>query len=313
MDVTGYHIFNIAVHIANSFLVYLFISSTLGLPVFKEKYAGKAKRMGLFTALLFAVHPVQTEAVTYIISRTELLATFFYLSAVVLFIQGAQKPQPIYYYAGVFFSALLSMSSKEWAVTLPAILMLYDYLFLSDRNVKKVLSHSPAFVLAALPWGIILYNLNLFTNSSVGFNMSSVTVGVAPPTTVTYLLTSINVLWTYMRLLFLPVSMNLDYDYPIAKTLFEFPTLLSLLGHVLLVGAAWWAYLKKGWLLIPFGVAWFYIVLSPVQSFVPIKDIIFEHRVYMPSIGIFIVFVTAYEGIFDWIAQRAARRVKGEG
>lgn len=305
-DVTGYHVFNVAVHIACSFLVYLLIGTTLSLPVFKEKYAGKATRMGFLGALLFAVHPIQTEAVTYIISRTELLATVFYLLAVVLFIKGVQKRHAFSFYSvGVFFSAVLAMSSKEWAVTLPAILMLYDYLFLSDRNIKDVLSHAPAFVLAALPWGIILNNLNLFTNTSVGFNMASVTTtGEAPPTVLTYLLTSLNVLWTYIRILFLPISQNLDYEYPMAKTLFEFPTLLSLVGHVLLVGAAWWAYIKKGWLLIPFGVAWFYIVLSPVHSFVPVKDLIFEHRMYMPSIGFFIIFVVAYEGVFEWINQR---------
>ena len=52
--------------------------------------------------------------------------------------------------------------------------------------------------------------------------------------------------------------------------------------------------------MIPFGVAWFYITISPVQSFVPIVDVIFEHRVYLPSIGFFIVFIVAYEAVFDW-------------
>ena len=88
--------------------------------------------------------------------------------------------------------------------------------------------------------------------------------------------------------------------------MFELPTLLSLIGHIAVVSAAFWLYKKKGWLLIPFGVAWFYIGLSPVQSFVPIVDVIFEHRLYMPSIGFFIAFVVAYEGIFGWWEARAA-------
>jgi hypothetical protein len=295
LHVVGWHIFNIAFHIANSFLVYLLISRTLSLPTLAEQYADKAKRMALFAALLFAVHPIQTEAVTYIISRTELLATFFYLAAFLLFIQGTQKRTSLYY-IGVFFSALLSTGSKEWAVTLPAMLMLYDYMFLSERNVKNVLSHWKAFALAALPWGLIAYNLNLTSGTSVGFNVST-TSGITP---VSYLLTSFNVLWTYVRLLFLPINQNLDYDYPIAKTLFEFPTLLSFLGHIAVVGVSFWLYKKRGWLLIPFGVAWFYIALSPVQSFVPIIDAIFEHRLYMPSIGFFLVFVVAYESLFEW-------------
>ncbi len=295
LNVVGWHIFNIAFHIANSFFVYLLISWTLNSRSLEKKYGNKAKQMALFAALLFAAHPIQTESVTYIISRTELLATFFYLAAFLFFIQWTKK-RAFVYYLGVFFSALLAIGSKEWAVTLPAMLFLYDYMFLSEMNVKKVLSHWKAFVLAALPWGLLAYNLNLTSGSSVGFNVSTPS-GITP---VSYLLTSFNVLWTYIRLLLIPVNQNLDYDYPIAKTLFEFPTLLSFLGHVTIAGVSFWLYKKRSLLLIPFGVAWFYITLSPVQSFVPIIDIIFEHRVYMPSIGFFLVFVVAFDSLFEW-------------
>jgi hypothetical protein len=301
----GFHVFNVSVHIINSFLVYLLVSLTLSLPVFKDKYADRAKRMGLFAGLLFGVHPIQTESVTYIISRTELLATIFYLAAFLLFTQGIQKRKSIYYIGG-FVTSFLSMSSKEWAVTLPAMIILYDYLFLSDKKVGTVLSHWLAFLLAALPWIAVYHSLNLTNNPSVGFNMVSSSGGTNPPTVITYLLTSFNVLWTYIRLLILPINQNLDYEYAIAKTLFEFPTLLSFLGHIAVVGMAFWLFKKKGWLLIPFGIAWFYIGISPVHSFVPVMDIIFEHRVYMPSIGFFIVFVVAFESVFEWWGERAA-------
>src|SRR5512143_9594 len=163
LNPVGYHLFNIGCHIISGFLVYLLVAATLGLPVFRERYAaGAARRMALFTALLFTVHPVQTEAVTYIISRTELLATLFYLAAVLMFIKAVLKRKAIYY-AGLFFFSLLSMSSKEWAVTLPAMLVLYDYLFLSNRNVKTVLSHGLTFALSAIPWVVIAFNLNLFS------------------------------------------------------------------------------------------------------------------------------------------------------
>ena len=300
LNVVGYHIFNIAFHIANSFLVYLLISRTLSLPVFEGKYIDKAKRMALFAALLFAVHPIQTESVTYIISRTELLATFFYLCAFLLFVKGIEKRNALYG-LGLFIAAILSMASKEWAVTLPAMLMLYDYLFLSGKSVKKVLSHWKLYVLAILPWSVVAHTLNLNSNPSLGFNMATTTTGI---TQMTYLLTSLNVLWTYIRLLLFPINQNLDYTYPVAKTLFEFPTLLSFMGHIAVVAVSFWLFMKKGWLLIPFGVAWFYIAISPVQSFVPIVDVIFEHRVYVPSIGFFLVFVVAYESLFEWWEAR---------
>jgi hypothetical protein len=303
LNVVGYHIFNIAVHIANSMFVYLLLLWTLNLPAVEGKYQGKAKRMALFGALLFGVHPVQTESVTYIITRTELLATFFYLATFLLFIHSVKSKRSFFSVVAVF-TAALAMGSKEWAVTLPALLMLYDYLFLAEGEVRVVATRWMLYGAIALTWVIALHNLNLFaargSGGGVGFNLVS-TSGI---TTKTYWLTSLNVIWTYIRLLFLPINQNLDYDYPIARTLFEFPTLLSLIGHVAVAGAAFWFYKKKGWLLIPFGVAWFYIGLAPVQSVVPIIDVIFEHRVYMPSIGFIIVFVAMYENAFDWWEKR---------
>jgi hypothetical protein len=299
LNVVGYHIFNILVHIANSGFFYLLMLWTLNLPILEAKYGGKAKRMALFGALLFAVHPIQTEAVTYIITRTELLATFFYLATFLLFIKGARTKKSSYY-AGAFFTAALAMGSKEWAVTLPAMLMLYDYLFLSERKFSVVVSRWMVYVAITLTCWIAVRNVPLFSSpvgGGIGFGVST-TSGI---TANTYWLTSLNVIWTYIRLLFLPIKQNLDYDYPIAKTLFEMPTILSFIGHIVVMGSAFWMYKKKGWLLMPFGVAWFYIGLSPVQSFVPIIDVLFEHRAYMPSIGFFLVFVVAFEGFFEWL------------
>jgi len=273
----------------------------------EAKYRGKATRMALFGALLFAVHPVQTEAVTYIITRTELLATFFYLATFLLFIKGAMSGKASYY-VGAVLTSILAMGSKEWAVTLPVLLILYDYLFIAEGKVSTVVSRWMFYLAIALTCTIVLRHLDLFaakgSGAGIGFNVST-TSGI---TANTFWLTSLNVIWTYIRLLFLPIHQNLDYDYPIAKTLFELPTLLSFIGHLAVMSATFWLYKKKGWLLIPFGVAWFYIGLSPVQSFVPIVDVVFEHRLYMPSIGFFIVFVVAYEGISEWWETRAAQK-----
>jgi hypothetical protein len=137
-------------------------------------------------------------------------------------------------------------------------------------------------------------------NVSFGFTVHT-TTGI---TLWTYFLTSCNVTWTYIRLLFLPIYQNLDYDYPVAKTLLEFPTLLSFLGHAAVIAAAFILYKKKNALLLPFCVAFFYITLSPTQSIVPIIDLIFEHRVYLPSIGFFFAFVVLYEEVFEWLGKK---------
>ena len=309
LNVVGWHIFNITVHVLCAVLVYLLILRTLELPLFGKRYEASAGWMALFGALLFAVHPVQTESVTYIISRSELLATVFYLPTFLLLIRHVRTGK-FWYVIAMFLTSLLSMSAKEWAVTLPALVLLYDFLFLADGSFKKVLSRWYVYLVIAIPWYFVFSKMNLTSAESaggVGFNLKS-SAGI---TAGTYFLTSLNVLWTYIRLLFLPINQNLDYDYPIARTLFELPTILSALGHVLIVGACVWLYLKKKWRLIPFGMAWFYIGLSPTQSFVPIVDVIFEHRLYMPSIGFFLAFIVGYEELFRWLdARKAAKTAK---
>ncbi|HYA87349.1 MAG TPA: glycosyltransferase family 39 protein [Nitrospirota bacterium] len=302
MNVIGWHVFNIGLHIANSIFVYLFLLWTLNLPSLSARYGGvRAKRMALFGSLLFALHPVQTESVTYIISRTELLATFFYLATFLFFIKGVRS-RKFSYYIGCFFMSFLAMGSKEWAVTLPAMLFIYDFLFIAEGKLQTVLTRSMAYILVALPWGFVAYNLTSSKLSGAGFGISGQN-GLTPWT---YWLTSFNVMWTYIRLLILPINQNLDYSYTHAMTLFEFPTLLSLLGHICIVAASLWLYVKRKLTLLPFGAAWFYITLSPTQSFVPILDVIFEHRLYLPSIGFFIVFILLFEGVFEWFEKKKA-------
>jgi protein O-mannosyl-transferase len=112
VNVVGWHIFNIGTHVINSILVYLLILWTLTLPSFGKAYAEKSKWMALFGALLFGVHPIQTESVTYIISRSELLATCFYLGTFLLFIKWISTTR-FRYVIGMLVTATLSMSSKE--------------------------------------------------------------------------------------------------------------------------------------------------------------------------------------------------------
>lgn len=308
LNVIGWHIFNTLMHIFNSIFVYFLFFITLNLPSFENKFNDASKSMALFGALLFAVHPIQTESVTYIISRTELLAAFFYLGTLLLYIKYRIKPK-ISYLILATISAYLAMGSKEHAVTLPAILFLYDYIFLANRNLKETIKYWKELLLIASSWILLTILLLSSKLEGAGFNITKET-DITP---LTYLFTQFNVIWTYIRLLFLPINQNLDYDYPIAKTLFEFPTFLSFVGHIAVILLTLYLFLKKGWKLIPFGIAWFYITLSPTSSIVPILDVIFEHRLYLPSVGFFLTFITFYEGLFRWIDIKKKRLVNQNG
>src|SRR5574340_1807356 len=121
---------------------------------------------------------------------------------------------------------------------LPAMLALYDYLFLSGSMTKPVASRWYAYILVMLRWSYLYYSISLFVpqsqNPAIVFNVTTA-MGINAQT---YFLTSMNVIWTYIRLLILPIKQNLDYDYAIAKTLFEFPTILSFAGHITVIAAS---------------------------------------------------------------------------
>ena len=125
----------------------------------------------------------------------------------------------------------------------------------------------------------------LFThNQSIdSHEMHSAIEGSADISSMHYLLTQFRVMVTYIRLLFLPLNQNLDYDYPISKSLFELPALISFLFLITILFFAKRLFSK--YRLVSFSIFWFFLTLLPESSLFPIKDVIFEHRLYLPLVG----------------------------
>ncbi|MDO8426434.1 MAG: hypothetical protein Q7T24_02825 [Deltaproteobacteria bacterium] len=332
LDVTGYHIVNTSVHIINSILAYWLLIATFG---FIEKDDAWARRIAFFSALIFALHPIQTQAVTYIIQRMESLSSLFYLSALLFFVKAAGSERPskrVIFYALVGASYLLGFYSKETTFTLPAIIMLYDLYFVSRGSLKKLVLRWPLYgALAAL---FIFFTVNTIMplggfgdlSKESAVEVSSPTVDASVPTMpreesagfkVTYispkeyLLTQFNVVVYYISLLAFPANQNLDYDFPRATGLFKapmphkgaalnipmLPPVLSLSILLFILGLGLFLYFRsKGEAggdrrLISFFIFWFFIILSPTSSLIPIIDVIYEHRLYLASLGFFTVFV----------------------
>ena len=307
LNVVGYHIVNLAIHIMNGIMVYFLVFITLrGILGTDLKSVPKAKRIAIYTALLFAVHPIQTQAVTYIVQRMEILASMFMLIALLLFIKAVKTSMitmRVFLYGIIAVSYILGFYSKEIAITLPALVFIYDYCFLAEGDFKKIMARMPLyFVLLAM---LAFFTTRTLTglqetpgeSASAGFGVQSITSNE-------YLFTQFNVLWTYLRLLILPINQNLDYDYPVAKSIFEFPTFLSFVGILLILVSAF--YLLTPYAsrfthygrLIAFFILWFFVILSPTSSFIPIIDVIFEHRLYLASVGFFVLLSLAFDSLF---------------
>jgi hypothetical protein len=244
-DVTGYHIVNLIIHLINSLLVYFLVVLTFRTPYFRTVESGGEQScfgrfIALFTALLFVVHPVQTQAVTYIVQRFTSLATLFYLLSVVLYVWGRitgverSGGRAVILYVLSVLSAVLAMKTKEIAFTLPLAVVLYEWIFFQVPWRKRVLVLLPVLLT------LIIVPLSVMgTDKPLGEVLSDLSEKSRIQTDIPrwdYLVTQMRVITTYIRLIFLPVNQNLDYDYPVYRSLFDPPVLMSFLFLVVIAG-----------------------------------------------------------------------------
>jgi len=245
-NVFGFHITNLAIHILSAFFVYLLIRFTITTQLDKssEDYSIRLKSLPLIGSLLFVVHPIQTQAVTYIVQRYTSLATMFYLMALVLFIKARldfiQCKNKFFskshfpFYVCSFVCALLALRTKEIAVTIPVILLLYDFVFFKKnrQSLKNTLLYlSPFFILLF----IILIARVLYGGQNLAGLGEAIDRSFKETPRLTrqeYAVTQINVVLTYMRLILFPVNQIVYYIYPISNSIFSHYTYFSLLIHI---------------------------------------------------------------------------------
>jgi len=181
------------------------------------------------------------------------------------------------------------MFTKETAITLPLMVVLYEYCFFKINNN---INWKPLIPFLGT---LLIIPLAMLLTKSVNFQemhrINEPSSGEAP---LQYLLTQLRVMATYIRLSFLPFNQNIDYDYPVFKNVFELPVLGSLILLAAILFGAKRLFLK--YRLISFSIFWFFLALLPESSFLPIRDVIFEHRLYLSMAGysIFLASSTYY-------------------
>lgn len=323
LNVFGYHIVNTVIHVCNALLVYLLVYLTFNTPRMNGATLKNRSAVGAAAALtacaLFAAHPVQTEAVTYITQRMASLAAFFYLASIVLYIRWrirADLSVSPSYVLSLVLGALAQMT-KEISFTLPAMIFLYEFTFFAaeQRPLRRITRLLPfAALMSIIP-------LMLFggVSDGAGYETIEEIIRQAQLTDLytisrhDYLITQFRVVVTYLRLLILPAGQNLDYDYPVFHSFFEpevFSSFILLLFSIVGAVILYIRSLKKGGpfaLLSAIGVFWFFITLSVESSVIPINDVIFEHRLYLPSVGAFLAFAAAAFYLYGRLTQAGYR------
>jgi hypothetical protein len=261
----GYHLTNLLLHILNAILIYFLI-----------EIISRNKKISLITSLLFLVHPIHTEAVTYISGRA-LLAFYLYIRSITL-----KRSTP---YLGSLLFFLLALLSKEIALIFPLILFLYDCCFSKPSRPKY--RHLPFLIIL----GVYLFVRFFLLDSLIRLSITG------KGSLYLRLLTMPKVIISYLRLLFLPLNLHMERRIPLVTSFFEPPVLISLI-LLILIGILTLKMFKHSRIIL-FSIAWFFLNLVPVSNIVPLNARMAEHWLYLPSLGFFLFLAIGIADILE--------------
>jgi protein O-mannosyl-transferase len=297
VHVVGYHVVNVAIHVLAALVLYALVARTLQTSAaVGTAWRNAAPELALSVSLLWAVHPLQTESVTYVVQRAESLMALCYLLTLYAAVRGATGPRATGWYAAAVVACALGMLCKPVMVTAPLAVLAYDRAFLAGswtgawrarRALYLGLAATELVLVALLAGG------GHESAATAGFGIRDVTLGE-------YVRSQPGVVLHYLRLAIVPIGLVLDYGSPPAAGVAD--VLVPLLALLALVAGALWATRRSPAATVVVGL--FFLVLAPSSSLVPIKDLAFEHRMYLPLAA---VVGLAVAGAFTAV-QRVGRR-----
>jgi len=276
---SSYHALNVIFHALNSGLIFLVARKILQLA---EVPQPRQDLLSIFAGALFLLHPVNTEAVAYVASRSENLSVLFFLAAWTVFLYRPAAETTwvrAITILAIFGAAALT---KEHTIVLPTVLLLTDYFWNSPFSFEGIRRNWRLYA-PTLVGGILaaVYVVRLVRgNTTIG-------AGIKDFTWYQYFFTQCRAFWVYIRLFVLPVGLRIDYDFPISRSILDHGAVLGLAAILAVAGAAF--YYRKRCPLAAYGFFTFVILMAPTSSFVPIKDLIAERRLYLSMIGLLFI------------------------
>jgi protein O-mannosyl-transferase len=275
----GYHLFNILIHICTTFLVFYIVRLTIAKGTTWGEDA--SLKIALFTTLLFGLHPIQTETVTYISGRPGGLAGLFYFFSLLLFILGSLKGggirRPVLYLLSLI-SFALAVLGKESAITLPAMVIIYDLCFMKGPDWSSFRSRLVFYLCyPALAATAFFFSPHAFNTIEGFFHKINFTFG----------LVQLDLLKHPLKLFLFPFNLTFEYDF---STQVSWPTLLASIAIVLLCIYLSFKkfYIKSS--VLTFCVLWFPLTIAPTNSFMPRTHLFSERNMYIPLFGLCLFF-----------------------
>jgi tetratricopeptide (TPR) repeat protein len=288
----SFHVWNIVFHTLAAFLLYFLLRKILELASTVDP---TRTILAVFGAALFLLHPMQSEGVAYIASRSENLGALFYFAAWGLFLYRRRQTISWPVSAGILFLFVAAVASKEITPTLIGVLLLTDYFFNPGFSwqgaVRNWRLYGP-IVIAGLAGAFLIFRLIFNEKISIGFNLDEFTW-------YQYLFTQFRVFFAYLGLFLVPYWQTIDYDFAVSHNILEHGAIFYLVAILALAGTAF--HYRRRFPLAAYGFFAFCLILSPTSTFIPVKDVIADRRLYLPMVGLILI---ALEFLRRWKIDR---------
>jgi protein O-mannosyl-transferase len=282
----SYHALNLFIHILSALCLLGIIRRTLLTGRLTERYRHAATPLALAAALIWALHPLNTQAVTYVIQRCESLMGLFYFLTIYCAIRSWSSTSTNTWRLLAILFLLLGIGTKEVIITAPFVVFAYEWTFLHP-SLKEIWRRSRFMYLG--------FGLGIITLSIIVLVGGTVTSAVSP---LQYWQTQSQVILHYLRLALWPQPLCFDYGWPIASLDEAIPAIFILM--ILLAGSLW-LFIKKSPFTFP--AVWFFAVLAPT-SIVPLPDPAWEYRMYLPMAALSVIAVIGFYGLSGKLATR---------
>jgi len=309
LNPAGYHIVNLLFHTGSAFLLYLILQAVLLKNSQPEIVSGSLVKefpnqlrddrnssfvLSIAAALVFSVHPFNSEVVNYITARSSVMCSFFYLLSFYLWIKFRAESfehksggiSRFSYYIASIPAFILAMLTKEIAITLPVVLFIYDFYFkerLTGSNMHnssffirfhpaRFIAYLPHIFLIIIPY--LIYRISVYGYIAGSGSRSYLTNLMAQP----------KVLLKYIQLLFVPAGLTIEHDIGMSGSVYDVWVILSWVSILIILCAAYLLF-KRGneWKLLSFFILWFFITLLPT-TLIPLNAVLQENRGYIGGI-----------------------------
>lgn len=279
LDVFPYHVVNVVGHAFCSVLVFFVVRRVLALAQVPEN---RRSILSLFCAGVFLLHPLQTEAVSYISSRSEVMSVLFFLGAWLVFLARRDSAISIRTTILVLLLYGCAMASKEHTVVLPAVLLLTDYFWNPGFSFSGIRRNWKLYVPTAVAGvaGALFILRYIGGGSNIGFNLKDLTWSQ-------YLFTQFRAFFLYLRLFLFPYGQSADWNFPVSHTIFEHGAIFYGVALLIMIAAA--IGFRRKFPLASFGFFVALILFAPTSSIIPIHDTVAERRMYLPFIGLLFI------------------------